>query len=68
MLRISVVYPEQKVINLIANYEDYLEETGLIDIKEVKRREKLQNGHKMMNTKGSPFLLNFKFYKFLNRW
>jgi len=43
MLRINVDFPNQKVVNLIAEYEDYLEETGLLDIKDVKRRKNLQN-------------------------
>lgn len=41
MLRIEVKYPEQKVVNLIGEYEDYLEATGLLDVKDVNRRKNL---------------------------
>lgn len=42
MLRIEVKHPQQRVLNLIGEYEDYLEETGLVDLRDVKRRNNLQ--------------------------
>lgn len=45
MLRIRVDFPKQKVVNMLAEYEDYLEETGLVDIKDVKRRNKINLKH-----------------------
>lgn len=42
MLRVEVKFPHQKVVNLIGEYEDYLESTGLLDVKDVKRRNNLQ--------------------------
>ena len=39
MLRIKVEFPKQKVVNLMGEYEDYLEENGFLDIKDVKRRK-----------------------------
>lgn len=42
MLRIDVNFPQQKVVNLIGEYEDYLETTGLLDVKDIKRRNNIQ--------------------------
>lgn len=37
MLRVEVSYPKQKVIDLIGEYEEYLESTGKMDIKQFTR-------------------------------
>ena len=42
MLRIEIKYPQNKVVNLMGEYEDYLEENGLLDVKDVKRRNNIQ--------------------------
>jgi hypothetical protein len=45
MLRIEVSYPKQRFMNLMDEYEDYLESNGLIDIKDVKRRNNIQKSN-----------------------
>ena len=45
MLRIEVNFPKQKFMYLIDEYEDYLESNGLIDIKDVKRRNNIQKSN-----------------------
>lgn len=45
MLRIEVNFPKQKFMYLIDEYEEYLESNGLIDIKDVKRRNNIQKSN-----------------------
>ena len=42
MLRIQIDFPRQKSVNMMEEYEDFLESNGLVDEKDVRRRQNLQ--------------------------